>query len=119
MLEKSTFSLKDNAQKLRKNMTPQELKLWCDFLHKLPLTVNRQKQLGEYIVDFYCASAKLVIEIDGAGHFTRDGKNEDKKRDLYLKSVGLNIMRFSNSEVDKDFEKVCRTIWNFIEVNRG
>ena len=115
MLEKNEFSLVKNAQYLRKNMTPEELKLWSDCLHKLPITVNRQRQIGEYIVDFYCASAKLVIEIDGARHFTKEGKKYDAKRDAYLHSVGLTVMRFSNSDVSNEFEMVSRTIVNFIE----
>ena len=115
MLEKNEFSLVKNAQYLRKNMTPEELKLWRDCLHQLPVTVNRQRQIGEYIVDFYCASARLVIEIDGARHFTKEGKAEDLKRDTYLKSLGLVVMRFSNSEIEKEFKKVSITIVNYIK----
>ena len=81
------------------------------------MAVNRQKQIGEYIVDFYCATAKLVIEIDGARHFSEVGKIIDSKRDNYLKKLGLVVMRFSNSEIDKEFEMVSRTIWNYIEAN--
>ena len=116
-MKNTDYSLARNAQKLRKNMTPQELKLWRDCLHRLPVTVNRQKQIGEYIVDFYCATAKLVIEIDGARHFSEVGKIIDCKRDNYLKKLGLVVMRFSNSEIDKEFETVSRTIWNYIEAN--
>ena len=114
-MTKKIVSLSFFARKLRKNMTPEELKLWCDCLHALPVTVNRQKQIGEYIVDFYCAKAKLVIEIDGSRHFTDKGKTQDQARDKFLKSQGLTVMRFSNSEVMGDFEKVSRTIVNFIE----
>lgn len=110
-----TVSLSENAQKLRKNMTPEELHLWRDCLQKLPVRVNRQKQIGEYIVDFYCAKAKLVIEIDGSRHFTKEGKAEDSKRDAFLNSLGMTVMRFSNSEVTNDFKEVNMTIVNYIE----
>ena len=112
---KKTASLSSYARELRKNMTPEELKLWRDCLHHLPITVNRQKQIGEYIVDFYCAKAKLVIEIDGSRHFTIHGKAEDQIRDAFLRSKGLTVMRFSNAEVTSDFKKVSSTIINFIE----
>ena len=103
------------AKSLRKNMTKQERKLWYDFLKFYPEKFLRQKIFGNYIVDFYCAKAKLVIEIDGSRHFTDKGKTHDQIRDKFLKSQGLTVMRFSNSEVMGDFEKVSRTIVNFIE----
>ena len=84
-------------------------------MHILPVTVNRQKQIGEYIVDFYCAKAKLVIEVDGARHYTKEGKAADLKRDNYMRSIGLNVMRFSDNEVMTKFESVSRTIWNYID----
>ena len=107
--------LTPNAKVLRKNMTKQERHLWYDFLKNLPVTIHRQKTIGNYIVDFYCASARLVIEIDGARHFTKEGKAEDLKRDTYLKSLGLAVMRFSNSEIEKEFKKVSITIVNYIK----
>ena len=110
-----TVSLSGNARILRKNMTPEELKVWRYCLQKLPVRVNRQKQIGEYIVDFYCAKAKLVIEIDGAGHFTQEGKVMDAKRDAFLRSLGMTVLRFSNSEVDTNFKMVSMTIINYIE----
>ena len=109
------FSLTQRAQYLRKNMTTEELKLWRDCLQSLPVTVNRQRQIGEYIVDFYCVKAKLIIEIDGARHYTEDGKLLDQKRDNYMRSLGLVVMRFSNNETATDFNMVSRTIWNYIE----
>jgi len=102
------------AQGLRREMTSQERKLWYKFLKYLPVTINRQKTIGEYIVDFYCAKAKIVIEIDGSQHYFPDGENYDKKRDEYLKSLGLTVLRYSNSDIDKNFKVVCEDIWRHL-----
>ena len=72
--------LLDNAKSLRKNMTPHEKHLWYDFLNKYPVKIYRQRIIDDFIVDFYCAKARLVIEIDGSQHFTSDGKHYDKLR---------------------------------------
>ena len=106
--------LKTNAQTLRKNMTKEERKLWYEFLKDLPLTVNRQKVIGNCIVDFYCASAKLVIELDGSQHYEKSGKESDKKRDEYLNSLGLKVLRYSNEEVNKEFIAVCEDILKWL-----
>ena len=85
MVKKNTNpQLKNNAQRLRKEMTAEEKKLWYTFLKKLPVTINRQKVIGQYIVDFYCAKAKLVMEIDGSQHYEEKGIRSDKVRDEYL-----------------------------------
>ena len=102
--------LRKNAQTLRRNMTSEERHLWYDFLKPLPQTVNRQKVIGSYIVDFYCASAKLVIELDGSQHYTEDGKVADAQRDTYLRSLGLTILRYSNLDIQQNFEGVCTDI---------
>ena len=99
---------------LRKNMTKEERHLWYDFLKGLSVTVNRQKTIGNYIVDFYCASAKIVIELDGSQHFDEKGKNEDKVRDEYLRGLGLTILRYSNLEIHHNFKGVCEDIWSHI-----
>ena len=78
--------LLDNARKLRRDMTPQERKLWYLFLKEYPVKVYKQRIIGPYIVDFYCASAKLVIEIDGSQHYEKSGKDRDVARDAYLKN---------------------------------
>lgn len=99
------------AQKLRKNMTKEERHIWYDFLKQLPIGVNRQKIIGKYIVDFYCASMKTVIEIDGSQHFTVDGICEsDYERDKYLSARGLTILRYSNYEINTQFDNVCQDI---------
>lgn len=102
--------LTGNARSLRKGMTKEERRLWYDFLKPLPVTVNRQKVIGRYIVDFYCAEAKLVIELDGSQHFMDQGKSEDAVRDEYLRAQGMTVLRYSNREVQRDFEGVCEDI---------
>ena len=98
------------AQSLRKNMTKEERRLWYEFLKELPITVNRQKTIGRYIVDFYCAAAKLVIELDGSQHYEAQGKMCDKIRDDYLKSQGFRILRYSNADINHRFKEVCEDI---------
>ena len=106
--------MKNNAQRLRKEMTAEEKKLWYTFLKKLPVTINRQKVIGQYIVDFYCAKAKLVIEIDGSQHYEEKGIRSDKVRDEYLNSLGLTVLRYTNKEINSNFKNVCQDIWNYI-----
>lgn len=102
--------LKAKAQELRREMTAQERKLWYVYLRRHPVQFRRQKQFGRYIVDFYCSSAKLVIELDGAQHGTEEGMIHDRNRTAYLESLGLDVMRFSNRDVDQRFEMVCAAI---------
>jgi very-short-patch-repair endonuclease len=104
--------LKHNAQQLRKNMTKEERRLWYDFLKTLPVTVHRQKVFENYIVDFYIASAKLVIELDGSQHFESAGQAQDAQRDGFLKARGLTVLRIPNNEVNQNFSGVCEGIWN-------
>lgn len=103
-----------NSQKLRKNMTKEERHLWYDFLKELPVTFHRQKVINNYIVDFYCASAKIVIELDGTQHFLDEGIEKDKERDSYLYSLGLTVLRYSNYEINNSFESVCQDIFNHL-----
>ena len=110
MQYKYNRKLVSNAQELRKNMTPEEKHLWYDFLKKLPVTVNRQKNIGNYIVDFYIPSARLVIEIDGIQHKEEENLKADKKRDRDLISLGNKVLRFSNFDVRMNFMFVCRDI---------
>ena len=102
------------SQSLRKNMTKEERHLWYDFLKNLPVTVHRQKALGDYIVDFYCAKAQLVIEIDGSQHYEAAGISADAKRDAFLRSLGITVLRYSNAEINLHFQSVCQDIWNHI-----
>ena len=99
--------LRKNARKLRREMTKEERRLWYDFLKQLPLTVNRQKVIGRYIVDFYCASAKLVIELDGSQHYESEGTASDWERDYALNQLGITVVRYSNSDINRNFDGVC------------
>ena len=95
---------------LRRDPTPAERKLWFEFLRDLPMKVTRQKPLGHYIADFYCASRKLVVEIDGDSHFTEAGQKYDVARTAALNNKGLKIVRFTNEDVMRRFEAVCLAI---------
>ena len=106
----SIRSLTRNSQELRKNMTKEEKHLWYDFLKKLPITVNRQRKIGQYIVDFYIASAKIVIELDGSQHYTPENKEADSKRDSVLSEYGITVLRYSNLTFNKNFDGVCADI---------
>ena len=103
-----------NARTLRKNMTKEERHLWYDFLKDLPMMVHRQKVIGRYIVDFYIAEAKTVIELDGSQHYEPQGKCADTIRDAELRSLGLVVLRYSNADVNQRFEGVCEDILNHI-----
>ncbi len=98
------------AKILRKNMTAQERKLWYDFLRSYPVRFQRQKAIGEYIVDFYCAKAKLVIELDGSQHYETKGEKRDEERTEDLNSLGIRVVRISNSDINKNFHGVCEYI---------
>ena len=98
------------AKKLRKAMTDEERKLWYTFLRDCPHRFYRQKVIGCYIVDFYCAEAKLIIEIDGSQHYDADGKAADAVRDEYLKAQGLRVLRYSNADINLRFRAVCEDI---------
>ena len=102
--------LTSNAQKLRKSMTKEERHLWYDFLKALPVNVNRQKVIGPYIVDFYCAEAQLVIELDGSQHFTDENKDAEAERTKYLNAYGIRVLRIPNNEIYKNFRGVCEYI---------
>ena len=110
-------NLTDNAKKLRKNMTKEERHLWYDFLKNLPVTVNRQKVIGNYIVDFYIATAKLVIELDGSQHYEEKGVENDTKRDAFLNGLGIKVLRYSDLDVNQRFESVCEDILNEINTS--
>ena len=99
--------LRKNAQKLRREMTKEERRLWYDFLKQLPVTVNRQKVIGCCIVDFYCASAKLVIGLDGSQHYEAEGAASDRERDRALNRLGITVVRYSNDDVNRNFDGVC------------
>ena len=98
------------AQQLRKEMTSEEKHLWYDFLKKLPCTVNRQKNIGNYIVDFYIASKSIVIEIDGRQHDMPEHNEKDSERDFELSKLGIRVLRYTNKSINKNFSDVCDDI---------
>ncbi len=103
-------NLSENARNLRRNMTREERHLWYDFLKGLPVTIHRQKVIGRYIADFYCAQARIVIELDGSQHYEADGKTYDENRDRYLQQMGLTVLRYSNGDINRNFDDVCADI---------
>ncbi len=98
------------AKQLRKNMTPWERKLWYEFLRGYPVRFQRQKAIGDYIADFYCAKAQLVIELDGGGHYTEKQKKSDLIRTQTLEQMRLRVIRISNLDIDRNFFGVCEAI---------
>ena len=98
------------AKTLRKNMTPQERKLWYEFLRDYPIRFQRQKAMGNYIVDFYCAKAWLVIELDGSGHYTAEQTEKDNIRTKDLENMKLTVIRICNLDIDRNFRGVCEYI---------
>ncbi|GIK25894.1 MAG: hypothetical protein BroJett006_21400 [Betaproteobacteria bacterium] len=116
MLKYNT-SLKQPARKLRSDMTDAERLLWSRLRGKQILGVQfyRQKPLGPYIVDFHAPAAKLVVEVDGSQHFDVAGQVSDRRRDAYLGSLGLRVLRFDNLQVLKEMEAVLETIFGVVE----
>lgn len=104
MNEKYNKNLVPNARKLRKNMTKEERKLWYDYLKNYPIRFRRQEIFGKYIVDFYCAKAKLVVELDGSQHFEDEGKANDEIRTKYLETYNVKVLRIANNELNQNFE---------------
>ena len=98
------------AKELRRNATPQEKRLWYDFLSKYEIRFQRQKAIDNFIADFYCHRAKLIIEIDGSQHYTSDGRKYDEFRTEILEEYGLKIIRFTNLQVENNFRGVCQYI---------
>lgn len=98
------------AKKLRQSMTPWERKLWYEFLRTYPIRFQRQKPIGKRIADFYCAKARLVVELDGGGHYTTEQQAEDTLRTQELEEQQLAVLRFSNHDVDRHFHEVCEQI---------
>ena len=88
-------------------MTSQEKKLWYQFLRTYPIRIYKQRIIESFIADFYCASARLVIEIDGSQHFTAQGKAFDQERSMIMQQYGISTIRFSNADNDRSFKDVC------------
>ena len=110
MHRKHNRALTVYARQLRKTMTKEERKLWYEFLREYPVRFLRQKVIGQYIVDFYCAQAGLVLEVDGGQHYEEENLISDKVRSLVLRQYGLAVLRFTNLEIKQNFSGVCEAI---------
>ena len=108
-------NLLQNARDLRKNMTSQEGKLWHMYLKNYPVKFYRQRIVDNYIADFYCSKAKLIIELDGNQHYTADGLEHDAYRTEILEKYGLKVLRFTNIDVDTNIFGVCEMIDNEVK----
>ena len=105
------------AKNLRKNMTRHERKLWYEFLREYKPRFQRQKAIGKYIADFYCAKANMVIELDGGGHYLPEQIMQDNKRTEELQSYGIEVLRICNIEIENNFYGVCEYIDKHIKKN--
>ena len=102
--------LKPYARDHRRKPTPQERDLWYRYLIHYPVKFHRQRMIGVYIADFYCAAAKLIIELDGSQHYTEQGIVNDRSRTAGLGEFSIEVLRFSNAQIDHSFSEVCRSI---------
>ena len=104
-----------HAKQLRKEMTPWERKLWYCYLNKYDVRFYRQKPIGKYIADFYCPKASLIIELDGGGHYDPESQKKDQERTMALEKSGLKVIRFCNTDIDRNFSGVCEAIDNAVK----
>ena len=115
MGRKHNPDLTANARTLRKNMTKEERHLWYDFLKSYPVRFLRQKVIDNYIVDFYCHSARLIIELDGSQHYEEKALLKDKIRTEIIEKRNLTVVRIPNNEINKNFDGVCQCIDAFVK----
>ena len=109
-------TLTELAQELRKNMTPEEKHLWYDFLKFLPMTVKRQYVVLNYILDFFIPSANIAIELDGSQHFEPEARVADAERDENLSTLGIKTLRYTNVDINKNFDGVVVDIMKNIGI---
>lgn len=102
------------ARELRKNMTPEERRLWYGFLRTYPVRFLRQKVIDQYIADFYCSKARLVIELDGSQHYDPEGLKRDALRTSHLEKRGLTVLHIPNIEINRNFRAVCELIDGYV-----
>ena len=117
MIYKYNKQLVSSAQELRKNMTKEEKHLWYDFLKRLPVTVNWQKNIGNYIVDFFISHKRIVIELDGSQHGTEEIYKADLLRDNELSKLGITVLRYSNADINTHFIAVCEDILKHLDLS--
>ena len=108
-------ALTPNSRALRRNMTPEERRLWYEFLKLLPQTVHRQKVIGPYIADFYIASSNLIIELDGSQHYEPSGLAKDAERDACFRDNGITVLRYTNLDIKQRFPHVCEDILHHMQ----
>ena len=114
-MEKYNPALTENARRLRKNMTLEERILWYHYLRTYPVKFYRQRVIGHYIADFYCAKAKLVIELDGSQHYETQGALHDRIRTEFLADFGLTVLRIPNTDVKRNLSGVCDYIDAYLQ----
>ena len=112
-------ALKPYAQKLRREMTPEEKHLWYQFLKPQGIKAKRQQIIKTYIVDFYIPSAGIVIEIDGSQHYEQEARARDEERDAALDRLGMLVLRYSNSDINLRFRDVCADILRHLELRKN
>ncbi len=112
-------NLTGKAQRLRKEMTKEERRLWYEYLRGYPLQFRRQVTCGRYIMDFYCAAAKLAVELDGSQHYLPEGKAYDTQRSAFLQGEGILVLRFSNTDVLQNLRGVCQVIDSTVKERIG
>jgi len=113
--------LKTNSRTLRRNLTDSELRLWFYLRKKQLLNIQffRQRPIGNYIVDFYAPTVKLVIEVDGSQHFEEKHKSKDEQRDAFLEGQGIKVLRFDNLEVLTNTKGVLEAIFKALEERKA
>ena len=107
--------MRERVQELRHKMTPMEKKLWYSFLRTYPVKMYKQRPIRTFVADFYCPLARLVIELDGSQHYTEQGKEYDEQRTAILEQYGVQVLRFTNLDVDQHLDAVCAQIDSTIE----
>jgi very-short-patch-repair endonuclease len=109
-MERQNAVMKERAQQLRKNATPEENTLWFQYLRKSSPQWYRQRVIGTYIADFYCKKSKIVVELDGGQHYDEQAIRYDAQRSAYFESLGILVLRFTNTDVRQRFRQVCEMI---------
>ena len=112
---KKNNKLLENARSLRREMTRHEKHLWYDFLQHYPVKIYKQRIIDNFIADFYCHRARLVIELDGSQHYTPEGKSYDEARTEIIDQYGIKVIRYSNLDIDEKFNGVCFEIDKIIQ----
>ncbi len=114
-MKKYNKTITQIARNLRKNMTKEENKLWYCFLRRYPVRFRRQQPFGNYVADFYCSDAKLVIELDGSQHYEDVFMKKDIRRTAELEKFGVDVIRIPNNQIMRNFDGVCEFLDNEVK----